>query len=192
SIPDDGRVGGTKPIKVNLRLITTTNKDLEKSMAKGLFREDLYHRLNVVTIYLPPLRKRKEDIPLLANYFLRKYNRVNGRRRKTISAEALDLLVDYQWPGNVRELQNVIERAVVLTSNEVILSHDIFIRSGKRASDQKIISSSRPISLLEGEKPFIQKALKTTHWNQTEAARLLGIHRNTLGRKIKYFNVHQE
>lgn len=186
------RVGGTKSVKVDFRLITATNKDLEKAIAKGLFREDLYHRLNVVAVYLPPLRQRKEDIPLLANYFLKRYNRVNGRKIKTISAETLDLLMDYEWPGNVRELENVIERAVVLSNNDVILPDDIFLRSWKRILDSDIISSPRPISLGEGEKALIQKTLKTTHWNQTEAAKLLGIHRNTLRRKIKYLKLYQE
>ncbi len=184
------RVGGTKSVKVDFRLITATNKDLEKAIAKGLFREDLYHRLNVVAIYLPPLRQRKEDIPLLANYFLKRYNRVNGQKVKTISDEALDLLMDYEWRGNVRELENVIERAVVLTNNDVILPEDILLRPCKRISDSQIISSPRSISLVEGEKALIQKALKTTHWNQTRAAKLLGIHRNTLRRKIKYLKIH--
>ena len=186
------RIGGTKSVKVDIRLISATNKDLEKAMAKGLFREDLYHRLNVVTIYLPPLHKRKEDIPLLANYFLKRNNRVNGRKIKSISAEAMDLLMDYEWPGNVRELQNVIERAVVLTNNNIILLDDIFLRSWKSALDSQIISSPRSISLLEGEKTLIQKALKSTHWNQTKAAKLLRIHRNTLRRKIRYLRIHQE
>jgi len=184
------RVGGTKSVKVDFRLITATNKDLEKAMAKGLFREDLYHRLNVVTVHLPPLRQRKEDIPLLANCFLKRYNRVNGEKVKTISAEVLDLLVDYEWPGNVRELENVIERAVVLSSNDVILPEDILLRPWKSTSDSEIISSPRSISLVAGEKALIQKALKTTHWNQTKAAKLLGIHRNTLRRKTKYLKIH--
>ena len=186
------RIGGTKSVKVDIRLISATNKDLEKAIAKGLFREDLYDRLNVVTIYLPPLHERKEDIPLLANYFLKRNNRVNGRKIKSISAEALDLLMDYEWPGNVRELENVIERALVLTNNNVILPDDIFLRSWKRTLDSEIISSPRSISLLEGEKTLIQKALKSTHWNQTKAAKLLRIHRNTLRRKIKHLKIHQE
>ena len=186
------RIGGTKSVKVDIRLISATNKDLEKAIAKGLFREDLYHRLNVVTIYLPPLHERKEDIPLLANYFLKRNNRVNGRKIKSISAEALDLLMDYEWPGNVRELENVIERALVLTNNNVILPDDIFLRSWKRTLDSEIISSPRSISLLEGEKTLIQEALKSTHWNQTKAAKLLRIHRNTLRRKIRYLRIHQE
>ncbi|GAJ13115.1 unnamed protein product, partial [marine sediment metagenome] len=184
------RVGGTKSVKVDFRLITATNKDLEKAMAKGLFREDLYHRLNVVTVHLPPLRQRKEDIPLLANYFLKRYNGVNGDKVRTISAEALDLLMDYEWPGNVRELENVVERAVVLTNNDVILPEDILLRPWKRISDSEIISPPRSISLVEGEKALIQKALKTTHWNQTKAAKLLGIHRNTLRRKTNYLKIH--
>jgi len=186
------RIGGTKSVKVDIRLISATNKDLEKAIAKGLFREDLYYCLNVVTIYLPPLHERKEDIPLLVNYFLKRNNRVNGRKIKSISAEALDLLMDYEWPGNVRELENVIERALVLTNNNVILPDDIFLRSWKRTLDSEIISSPRSISLLEGEKTLIQKALKSTHWNQTKAAKLLRIHRNTLRRKIKYLKIHQE
>jgi putative PEP-CTERM system response regulator len=184
------RVGGTKFVKVDFRLITATNKDLEEAIAKGLFREDLYHRLNVVTIYLPPLRQRKEDVPLLTNRFLKRYNRVNGEKIKTISAEALDLLMNYEWPGNVRELENVIERAVVLSSKDVILPEDILLRPWKSTSDSEIVSSSRSISLVEGEKALIQKALKTTHWNQIKAAKLLGIHRNTLRRKIKYLKIH--
>ena len=159
-------------------------------MAKGLFREDLYHRLNVVTIYLPPLRQRKEDIALLANCFLKRYNRVNGEKVKIISAEVLDLLMDYEWPGNVRELENVIERAVVLSSNDVILPKDILLRPWRSTSDSEITSSPRSISLVEGEKALIHKALKTTHWNQTKAAKVLGIHRNTLRRKIKYLKIH--
>jgi len=184
------RVGGTKSVTVDFRLIAATNKDLEKAMAKGLFREDLYHRLNVVTIYLPPLRQRKEDIPLLANCFLKRYNRANGEKVKTIPAEVLDLLVDYEWPGNVRELENVIERAVVLSSNGVILPEDILLRPWKSTSDSEIISSPRSISLVAGEKALIQKALKATHWNQTKAAKLLGIHRNTLRRKTKHLKIH--
>ena len=186
------RIGGTKSVKVDFRLITATNKDLEEAIAKGLFREDLYHRLNVVTIYLPPLHERKEDIPLLANYFLKRNNRVNGRKIKSISAKALDILMDYEWPGNVRELENVIERALVLTNNNVISPDDIFLRSWKRTLDSEIISSPRSISLLEGEKTLIQKALKSTHWNQTKAAKLLRIHRNTLRRKIKHLKIQQE
>ena len=184
------RVGGTKSVKIDFRLITATNKDLEEAMAKGLFREDLYHRLNVVTVYLPPLRQRKEDIPLLANCFLKRYNRANGEKVKTIPAEVLDLLVDYEWPGNVRELENVIERAVVLSSNGVILPEDILLRPWKSTLDSEIISSPRSISLVAGEKALIQKALKATHWNQTKAAKLLGIHRNTLRRKTKHLKIH--
>ena len=186
------RVGGTKSVKVDFRLITATNKDLEKAITKGLFREDLYYRLNVVTIYLPALRQRKVDIPLLANYFLERYNRANGRRIKTISVEALELLMDYGWPGNVRELENVIERAVVLTNNDVILPDDVSLKSQKGTSDLKDISSAQALSLVKGEESLIQRALESAHGNQTKAALLLGIHRNTLRRKIRYLKIHQE
>ena len=186
------RVGGIKPIKVDFRLITATNKDLEKAIVENLFREDLYHRLNVVTISLPPLRERKKDIPLLANYFLKKYNRLNDRKIKTISAEAMDLLMDYQWCGNVRELENVIERAVVLSDSDVISPDDIFLGSGEKTWDSKSIASTQALSLLEGQKALIQRALKSACWNQTKAAKLLGIHRNTLRRKINHLEIGQE
>ena len=186
------RVGGIKPIKVDFRPITATNKDLENAIAKGLFREDLYHRLNVVTISLPPLRRRKEDIPLLANYFSKRYSRLNGRKVKAISAEAMDSLMDYEWWGNVRELENVIERAVVLSNSDVISPDDIFLGSRKKISDSKNISSPRALSLVEGEKALIRRALESAYWNQSKAAKLLGIHRSTLGRKIKDFKIDQE
>ena len=186
------RAGGIKPMRADFRLITATKKDLENLIAKGFFREDLYHRLNVVTISLPPLRQRKKDIPLLADHFLKRYNRLDDRKIKTISAEAMDLLMDCQWSGNVRELENVIERAVVLSNSHVILPDDIFLGSNEKTLDSKSISSARALSLVEGEKALIQRALESAHWNRTKAAKLLGIHRNTLRRKIRYLKVDQE
>lgn len=182
------RVGGTKPVKVDFRLITATNKNLEKAIIEGLFRDDLYYRLNVIVISLPPLRERKEDIPLLANYFLKRYNGMNGEKVKTIPAEVLDLLVDYEWPGNVRELENVIERAVVLSNDNIILPENILLRSRENSLDPK--ASSPPIiPLIEAEKALIRKALEATSWNQSKAAKLLRIHRNTLRRKIRRFKL---
>lgn len=182
------RVGGTKPVKVDFRLITATNKNLEKAIIEGLFRDDLYYRLNVIIISLPPLRERKEDIPLLANYFLKRYNGANGGKAKTIPAEVLDLLVDYEWPGNVRELENVIERAVVLSNDNIILPENILLRSRENSLDPKV-SSPPIIPLIEAEKALIRKALEATSWNQSKAAKLLRIHRNTLRRKIRRFKL---
>lgn len=182
------RVGGTKSVKVDFRPVAATNKNLEKALVKGLFREDLYFRLNVITISIPPLRERREDIPLLANHFLQRSNRVNGEKINNISTEVMDLLMNYEWPGNVRELENVIERAVILSSNNVILPENILLTSWENSSDSDF-PSSRALSLIEAEKAVIRKALATTSWNQYRAARLLGIHRNTLRRKMKRFKL---
>lgn len=186
------RLGGTKSMKVNSRLIAATNKNLEELVAKESFREDLYYRLNVVSIHVPPLRERKEDIPLLVNHFLNKYNKTGSKAAKGVSSRALELLVNYDWPGNVRELENVIERAIVLRQDEMLLARSIFLQATEKSLPSKIVSRSVHTSLAEAEKELIERILRTTQWNQTESAKLLGIHRNTLGRKIKNFNIHRE
>jgi len=184
------RVGGTRPIKVDTRVIAATNKDLEELMSKGAFREDLYYRLNVVAIHLPALRERKKDIPLLVSHFLRKYNRVDDKNAKGISSQALKLLMDYDWPGNVRELENVIERAVVLGQGDMFLPSDFSLKAGGKPLKSGVTSSSVDISLAEAEKRLIEDTLKLTHWNQTKAAKILRIHRNTLRRKIRRFKIY--
>ncbi|TET65207.1 sigma-54-dependent Fis family transcriptional regulator [Candidatus Aerophobetes bacterium] len=186
------RLGGTKSVKVNPRLIAATNKNLEELIAKESFREDLYYRLDVVSIHLPPLRERKEDIPLLVNHFLKKYNKTGSKVVKGVSSRALELLVDYDWPGNVRELENVIERAIVLRQDEMLLARSISLQAGEKSLPSKIPFSSTHASLAETEKELIQKVLRTSQWNQTEAAKLLGVHRNTLRRKIRHFNIHKK
>lgn len=186
------RLGGTRQIKVDARFIAATNEDLEELMKKGTFREDLYYRLNVVSVYLPALRERKEDIPLLVSHFLRKYNRVNNKKIKGISDQALKLLMDYDWPGNVRELENVIERAIVLGEGEIILPSDLSLKAEEKPSGSRVTSGSIDISLAETEKILIKKTLKLTHWNQTKAAKSLGIHRNTLRRKIRRLKIYQD
>lgn len=184
------RLGGTRPIKVDTRIITATNKVLEELMRKEAFREDLYYRLNVVSIYLPALRERKKDIPLLVSHFLRKYNRVDNRNAKGISSQALKLLMDYDWPGNVRELENVIERAIVLGEGDMFLPNDLSLKVGERPLKSGVTSSSVDISLAEAEKRLIEDTLKLTHWNQTRTARILRVHRNTLRRKIRRFKIY--
>ncbi|MCX7781992.1 MAG: sigma 54-interacting transcriptional regulator, partial [Negativicutes bacterium] len=119
------RVGGTEVIKVNVRVITATNRDLEKFVKEGKFREDLYYRLNVFPIFIPPLRERKTDILELANHFVEKFSRENNKYVKRISTPAIDMLMSYHWPGNVRELENIIERAVILTTDDVIHGHHL-------------------------------------------------------------------
>ena len=180
------RVGGTKSIKVDLRLIAATNKDLEKAIQNNSFRDDLYYRLNVVSIYIPPLREREEDVPLLADFFLKRYTKENKKKIKGFSHPAMDLLMKSNWPGNVRELENVVERAVVLGKGDFILPEDLFLTSIEASEE---VSSSKEASLVEEEKKLIKRILNKTGGNQTKAAELLGIHRNTLRRKIKKLNL---
>ncbi len=176
------RVGGVETIKVDVRIVAATNRNLEQLVAEKKFREDLFYRLNVVSVHLPALRERTEDIPLLADHFLRKYAAENEKPVSQISQEGLDLLARYRWPGNVRELENVIERAVTLSHHSVILPEDLPRRL--RAQPLEAITSSLPsqISLSELEKRYIQKVLEETGGNKKKAADILGIDRRTLYR----------
>ena len=174
------RVGGVTPISVDVRIIAATNRVLERSVTEGLFRADLYYRLNVVAINLPPLRDRREDIPALSQYFLRKHSMAIGRNITTISEEARRKLKAYDWPGNVRELANVIERAVVLGSGPIVTLEDV---PGRIAAGWTTAAPG-PQSYREGmnaaRKELILKALATTHGNRSAAAKLLGL-------EAKYF-----
>ena len=178
-------LGSTRAIQVDVRILTATNKDLEKMIQEGTFREDLYYRLNVISILVPPLRERKEDIPLLVQHFLFKYNNIHGRNVKSISPQVMDELCEYNWPGNVRELENIVERAVIFSRGKIILLEDL--PSHMRAAFPRKISSSP--SLEEAEKKLILDALRTTGGNQSKASQLLGIHRNTLSRKLKKYGI---
>jgi Nif-specific regulatory protein len=171
-------VGGTKTVKVNVRVIAATNKDLKKAVEKADFREDLYFRLNVVTLDLPPLRERKKDIIPLAEYFA-------AGRVKKISAQAQKLLLSYSWPGNVRELKNCIERAVVMGDGDVIQPEDLpyHIRRGGQVIDEPLESLER------FEADHITRVLRNTRWRKSEAAKLLGISRQTLDNKIKAYKI---
>jgi len=179
------RVGGNELIKVDVRVISATNKDMKKAIADERFREDLYFRLNVVTIELPPLRERKEDIPLLAEHFLKKFAVENQKEITDFSPEANDFLLKYEWPGNVRELENVIERAVILAKNSYIEVADLPQESLTLAR-----SSPPGKSLAEVEKNHILNILSETHGNNhSEAARILGISRVTLYNKIRAYGL---
>jgi DNA-binding NtrC family response regulator len=177
------RVGGTDNIRVNVRVLACTNCDLEELIREGRFREDLYFRLNVVKIYVPPLRERKEDIPLLVDHFL-SHPRVKGRNRKKISPEALALLMDYDWPGNVRELENVIERAIILSKHETIQPTDLLIGMKSLDGFPFRTSQGRWLPLRELERNYIQAVLHSTGGNKLRAARILGIDRKTLHTKL--------
>ena len=180
------RVGGNEPIKVDVRLITATNKDVKKAIAAGQFREDLYYRLNVVSIELPPLRERGEDVPLLAEYFLRKFARENQKKTAGFSPEANSFLLKYDWPGNVRELENAIERAVILTKNSYVEVEDLAQENLLTAHRQ--VTSGKKLSELE--KNHIVQVLIETGGNCSEAARILGISRMTLYNKIKAYGLN--
>ncbi|MBC8029932.1 MAG: sigma 54-interacting transcriptional regulator [Pyrinomonadaceae bacterium] len=182
------RVGSTRPIKVDVRIIAATNKDLEAAIKSGGFRQDLYYRLNVVSIAMPPLRERREDISLLASFFTVKYSNQCKRRVSGISPEARNALRSYDWPGNVRELENAIERAVVLGSSDSIRLDDLpesLLESGQAGS----LKSGYYETLRETKKQLITKMLEQTGGNYTEAAKLLGVHPNNLHRLIRSLNL---
>jgi DNA-binding NtrC family response regulator len=180
-------LGETKPRFVDIRLIAATNKDLEEQIRKGLFREDLYYRLNVIEVKIPPLRERREDIPVLARHFMDKYCGENNKKMTGVSDEAMATLENYPWPGNIRELRNVIERAVVLSGSDAI---------GMAELPEKIKShdGSRGIRTLKDrldyyEETVIRETLQTNDWNKDETARQLGVDLATLYRKIKKLGI---
>jgi two-component system response regulator HydG len=183
------RVGGNEVIKVNARIIAATNRNLLQDIAVGRFREDLYYRLNVVTLHLPPLRERREDIPLLAQYFLTRFAEMNHKTIKGFTPQAMDRLLKYAWPGNVRELMNAVERGVVLSRSEYLDETELpWILSGDGPVEQ--LQAAPPVlsgeaSLGELEKATILKTLETVEGNKSEAARRLGITRRTLHQKLK-------
>jgi Nif-specific regulatory protein len=188
------RVGGSQQIKVDVRVIAATNRDLEKAVAENLFRRDLYFRLRVVEIFVPPLRKRPEDILELANYFLERFNIETGRKIRGFTPEALFRMQQYRWPGNVRELKNVIERAVVLARTDFIETDDLNLSSIAAASDSAELATApkstfEPLSLEEIERRHIHATLKATGWNKSRTAAILGVERSTLDRKIKRYEL---
>ena len=179
------RVGGNEPIKVDVRVISATNKDLKRAIANGEFREDLYYRLNVVTIELPPLRERKEDIPLLAQHFLNKFALENDKEVTGFSPEATKSLLDYDWPGNVRELENAVERGVILAKGSLVTVADL-------PQESASLARSVPIgrALREVERNHILSVLNGTGGNYSEAARVLGITRMTLYNKAREYSLN--
>jgi len=190
------RVGGAEAIKVDVRVIAATNRDLERDVAEGKFRRDLYFRLHVVEILVPALRKRVEDIPELANHFLRKFNDETGRRIRGFTPAAVDAMQAYRWPGNVRELKNVIERAVLLSRTDFVDAGDLTLSNLSTAGDSVDISSLprryEPMSLDDMEKRHILSTLQATGWNKSRTASILGIERSTLDRKIRRYDLAEE
>jgi len=186
------RLGGTTPIKTDVRFLAATNRDLQEEMREGHFRQDLYFRINVVSISLPPLVDRKDDIPMLIQFFLNKYSEKMDKRVEGLSPEVIEVLTSYDYPGNVRELENIIERGVALTENEMIeschLPDDIrgmIFKAYRKTEDGKIAS------LEEHEKTYIRWVLKETDGNRSQAAQHLGIDRSSLWRKIKKYSLDE-
>ncbi len=183
------RVGGTETIRVDVRVIAATNKDLERAMAAGSFREDLYYRLNVFPIFVPPLRERKPDILLLADHFVEKFSRKHGKQVTRISTPAIDMLMSYHWPGNVRELENVIERAVLLSNQQVIHGHHLPPTLQTAQATGTVPSGSLAALVAAYEKDLLQDALKTTRGNRAAAARLLQTTERILGYKVRKYGI---
>jgi len=183
------RLGGTETIKINVRLVAATNRDLEKAMSAGQFREDLYYRLNVFTIFMPPLRERKSDVLLLADHFLEKFSREHHKHIKRISTPAIDMLASYHWPGNVRELENIIERAVLVCETGVIHGHHLppTLQTAERSGTITRLSLDAAVGAYESD--LIQDALKTTRGNRKRAAQLLDTTERILGYKVKKYGI---
>jgi Nif-specific regulatory protein len=182
------RVGGEKTIKVDVRLIAATSRNLEELILKGKFREDLYYRLNVVPIFLPALRDRKEDIPLLIEFFLRRFNEEN-KKDVSIAPDAVRLLMNYNWPGNVRELENTIERLVVMSNGKIIESSDLPINLKLQTPKEFMQKESLKAGIEDIEKSSILDALEKSDWVQAKAAKMLGITPRQIGYKIKKYGI---
>jgi Nif-specific regulatory protein len=183
------RVGGTETLKANVRLIAATNKDLETAISEKAFREDLYYRLNVFTLFIPPLRERKSDLLLLADHFVAKYSREHGKNIRRISTPAIDMLVSYHWPGNVRELENIIERSVLVCDGNAIHGHHLPPTLQTAEASETVTSTSLTDAVQQFEKDLIADALKTTRGNRAKAARMLRTTERIVNYKVSKYEI---
>jgi len=183
------KVGDQKKIKLDIRIISASNKDLRTAVRAGEFREDLFYRLSVVPINLPPLRKRKSDIPILIDHFLKKYCEKMKKPIPLVTSQAMEILKEYAWPGNVRELSHIIERILILEDTDVIRASDLPSFITQRQGEFQMFSEE-PMSLEELERKYIRFVLRRTRGKKTEAANILGINRKTLGLKIKKYSLY--
>ncbi len=190
------RVGGSEPIRADVRVIAATNRNLEKDVEENLFRRDLYFRLCVVEIFVPGLRKRPDDIPILVKHFLERFKRETGSRVRGFTSRAMDQMLRYRWPGNIRELKNVIERAVVLSDGPDIDASDLMLSklatAGETTETTVPTNEFTPLSLAEIECRHIRATLKATGWNKSQASQILGIERSTLDRKIRRYEIKRD
>ena len=182
-------LGGEKTLSVDVRIIAATNRDLEQEVETGTFREDLYYRLNVVTLLVPPLRQRGGDIELLVNHFISIFADKNRRRVESVTPSCLELLKVYSWPGNVRELENAIERGVILMRGEQLTEQSLPLAIQKFGNKPDVSSNTKPSSLQDAEKALIIQTLQETGGNKSEAARRLGITRKTLQNKLQKYGI---
>ena len=192
------RVGGSEDIRVDVRIISATNQDLFKKVKEGTFREDLYYRLNVIPISMPPLRKRKEDIPILVRHFIEKYSRQFGKEVRKISSYALELLMEYQFPGNVRELENIIERSVALETSNIILPENLVISGEPGSEAGRVFEPELPdeginldAEMARIERRLIEKALQKAKGTKTRAAQLLNVTRDALNYRIEKLDIRE-
>ncbi len=181
-------IGAPAPVRVDVRVIAATNKNLPNEIAAGRFREDLFYRLNVIPFFAPPLRERREDIPVLARYFTRVFSAEHGRAPKDFTGEALDVMMDYSWPGNVRELRNEVERLVIMVPDSTISAQDLSLPNGNAGTAR---ASTLHESRAQFEREFILSKLKENNWNISQTARLLGLERSYLYRKMKTYGIEK-
>ena len=181
------RVGGERTLKVNVRILAATNKDLSREVQNGKFREDLFYRLNVIPISLPPLRERNNDIPLLANHFLRRFGSEQRKDIREFSPEAIRMILDYSWPGNVRELENSVEHAMVLAKGNRIEASDL--PPALRKTEAVQASATAASLILEAERTLLERVLAECGWNKKKAAHRLGMGRTTLYSKLKKYRI---
>jgi two-component system nitrogen regulation response regulator NtrX len=180
-------IGAQTGVRVDVRVITATNKNLQNEIAAGRFREDLFYRLNVIPFFVPPLRDRREDIPILARYFMRVFATEHGRGPKDFTSEALDMLVDYSWPGNVRELRNEIERLVIMVQDDVIEPENLSLPNGTHMARASTLHEARA----QYEREFIVTKLKENNWNISQTARTLGLERSYLYKKMRAYGIEK-
>jgi Nif-specific regulatory protein len=188
------RVGGHMPIRADVRVVAATNQPLEQIIKEGKFRRDLFYRLQVVEIHVPPMRDRRDDVVLLAEHFLRRFSRETGRKIRGFTPAAIAKLTQYDWPGNVRELKNVIERAVALSRGTQLDASDVLLSTLELPGALPTAASDafEALSLEELEKRHILRTLEFTEWNKSQAASILQIERSTLDRKIKSYQLKKD
>jgi Nif-specific regulatory protein len=183
------KVGSDTTVTVNVRILAATNKDIETQVERGEFRSDLYYRLNVLPLYIPPLRQRPEDIPELARFFLNKFMRETKKQFDGFSDEAMEAMLTYAWPGNIRELENSVERACVIGKNRLIQREELFLKTGFGMAEPESSGRSLKTAINLFKAHFIRKALEENNWNQTETAKTLDIQRTYLSRLIKELDI---